>query len=88
MKTKLTREQFGGGGIEAMQLGTQMLNRCASRFVQVLEKNHFTSMRIASHSAAMDHRRADITSSWFILIAAVLALATLAPVAVLASRLI
>jgi hypothetical protein len=72
-----------------MPVGTQLLNHCASRIAQVFEKNHFPTMRIASRYTAMEYRRPDPTSSsWFIVIAAVLALATLAQMAVLASRLI
>jgi hypothetical protein len=53
----------------------------------VVEKNRFTVMRIASHSAAMNHHN-QISSPWLALVAVGLALATLAPVAVVASRFI
>ena len=47
------------------------------------------SMRIASHSTAMEYRRPNnISSPWLALLAVGLALATLAPMAVVASRLI
>jgi hypothetical protein len=85
MTTQMISELLGGTGIGRMPVGTQLLNQCASRIAQVFEKNHFPTMRIASRYPAMEYRRPDPT---FILIAVVLALATLAPVAVLASRLV
>jgi len=85
MTTQTMSELFGGARIAAMPAGTRLLNQCASRIAQVFEKNHFPTMRIASRYTAMEYRRPDPT---FILIAVVLALATLAPVAVLASRLV
>ena len=85
MTMQTTGELWSGGRIDAMRIGTHLLNRCASRIAQVFEKNHFPPMRIASRYPAMDYRRIDPT---FILIAVVLALATLAPMAVLASRLV
>jgi hypothetical protein len=89
MTTQTMTELLGGTGIGPIPVRTQLLNHCASRIAQVFEKNHFPPMRIASRYPAMDYRRPDPTSSsWFIVIAAVLALATLAPMAVLASRLI
>jgi len=72
-------ELLGSNGIKAM-------NRIMRGFTQVVEKNRFTVMRIASHSTAMDHRRDHLSSPWLALIAVGLALATLAPVAVVASR--
>ena len=63
------------------------LTRFASRVAQVFEKNHFTAMRITSHSATMNHQ-SHISSPWLALVAVGLALATLAPVAVVASRFI
>jgi alkanesulfonate monooxygenase SsuD/methylene tetrahydromethanopterin reductase-like flavin-dependent oxidoreductase (luciferase family) len=74
-------EPFTGDGIKAM-------NRIMRELAQVVEKNRFTVVRIASHSAAMAHPRNNISSPWLALLAVGLALATLAPVAVVASRLI
>ena len=68
-----------------MQNVMAMLNRCGSRIVQVIEKNRFTVMRITSHSAVMD-RRDNLSSPWLALLAVGLALATLAPVAIVASQ--
>jgi hypothetical protein len=51
---------------------------------QVVEKNRFTAARIASESAAMN----TISSPWLPLLAFTLALATIAPMAVVASRFI
>ncbi|MBL8893320.1 MAG: hypothetical protein JNJ53_01900 [Rhizobiales bacterium] len=43
-------------------------------------------MRIASHSVAMADHRNNISSPWLALLAVGLALATIAPMAVVASR--
>jgi hypothetical protein len=64
------------------------MNRIMREMAQVVEKNRFTVVRIASQSAAMTNPRNNISSPWLALLAVGLALATLAPVAVVASRLI
>jgi hypothetical protein len=55
---------------------------------QVVEKNRFTVMRITSHSVAMANPRTNLSSPWLALLAVGLALATLAPVAVVAGQFI
>jgi hypothetical protein len=72
-------EPFSSDGIKAM-------NRIMREITQVVEKNRFTVVRIASQSASMSHQRNNISSPWLALLAVGLALATLAPVAVVASR--
>lgn len=62
------------------------MNRIMRDLAQVVEKNRFTVVRIASHSAAMANPRSNLSSPWLALLAVGLALATLAPVAVVASR--
>jgi alkanesulfonate monooxygenase SsuD/methylene tetrahydromethanopterin reductase-like flavin-dependent oxidoreductase (luciferase family) len=74
-------EPFTGDGIKAM-------NQLMRELAQVVEKNRFTVMRITSHSLAMGNHRSNVSSPWLALLAVGLALATLAPVAVVASRLI
>ena len=66
--------------------GIKVMNRLMRGIAQVVEKNRFTVMRIASHSAAMADRRNNISSPWLALLAVGLALATIAPMAVVASR--
>ena len=68
-------------------VGIKAMNRIMREITQVVEKNRFTVMRIASHSAAMK-RQDHLSSPWLALVAVGLALATLAPVAVVASRFI
>ena len=72
-------EPFTSDGIKAT-------NRIMREIAQVVEKNRFTVMRIASQSAAMARPRNNMSSPWLALLAVGLALATLAPVAVVASR--
>ena len=62
------------------------MNQIMRGVAQVVEKNRFTVMRITSHSAAMADRSDNISSPWLALLAVGLALATLAPVAVVASQ--
>lgn len=64
------------------------MNRIMRGITQVVEKNRFTVMRIASHSAAMADPSNNISSPWLALLAVGLALATLAPVAVVAGQFI
>jgi hypothetical protein len=70
-------EPFSSDGIKAM-------NRIMRGIAQVVEKNRFTVARIGSQSAAMN----TISSPWLPLLAVTLALATIAPMAVVASRFI
>jgi hypothetical protein len=72
-------ELFTSDGIKAM-------NRIMRGIAQVVEKNRFTVMRIASHSAVMSTPRETVSSPWLPLLALCLALATIAPMAVVASR--
>ncbi|MFO0991929.1 MAG: hypothetical protein U1E67_08370 [Hyphomicrobiales bacterium] len=74
-------EPFRSNGIKAM-------NQIMRGIAQVVEKNRFTVMRIASHSAAMADRSNNISSPWLALLAVGLALATLAPMAVVAGQFI
>ncbi len=53
--------------------------------VQVFEKNHFPGVQNRSTVPAMIECRITKPQAWLLLMAAVLALATLAPVAVLAA---
>jgi hypothetical protein len=64
--------------------GIITINRIMRGITQVVEKNRFTAARIASESAAMN----TISSPWLPLLAFTLALATIAPMAVVASRFI
>ena len=64
------------------------MNQLMREIAQVVEKNRFTVVRIASQSAAMANHRNNISSPWLALLAVGLALATIAPMAVVASRFI
>lgn len=62
------------------------MNRIMRGIAQVVEKNRFTVVRIASQSVAVANRSDNVSSPWLALLAVGLALATLAPVAVVASQ--
>lgn len=74
-------EPFSSDGLKAM-------NRIMREITQVVEKNRFSVVRIASQSAVMANPRNNVSSPWLALLAVGLALATLAPMAVVASRFI
>ncbi len=64
------------------------MNRIMREIAQEVEKNRVTVMTITSHSTALLNHRNNVSSPWLALLAVTLALATIAPVAVVASRFI